>query len=117
MKKYKYKFCSKCKEEKTENRNPYCIDCSREYMKEYKHNKNIQPIINLDGLKEFIRVFNLHNKYSIINTTDINNIVIFYGIIVKYVDEYVGYKEINQIKFMWNVINEYYEKEVKKINI
>ena len=85
-------------------------------MKELKNKKSIESHINLEELKEFIRVVNLHNKYSIINVADINNIILYYQNITN-IKEYDIYKGVKQINLMWSTIVEYYEKEVKKINI
>jgi len=110
MKKYTYKVCSLCKEDKIENRNPYCKECSREYSKRYRLLKKSKPNINMDGLGTFIK--KIEGQNLDVDFSDINNILFFYEIITTNINEYDHYNSGKQIKLMWDRINIYYKRNL-----
>lgn len=112
--KYLYKTCSLCKEQKDENRNPYCKCCSKKYSKNYRLQKKLQPNVNLENLGKFINKIEKNNYY--IDLNEMNIIIFFYEIITQNINEYDSYSFGKQIKLMWKRINKFYNKRKSEIN-
>ena len=112
MKVYKYKTCSICKQDKIENRNPYCKDCSREYSIRYRLNKKLKPNINLKGLEAFLNKIKTQNYGA--DDQDMLTILFFYEIITTNINEYDKYPVEIQLNYMFRRLIKYYKKETYK---
>lgn len=110
MKKYKYNKCSKCGEDKPENRSTYCKRCSSEYHRNYALVKKLKCNIDLNGLKSFINKIELQNNYGTVY--DMLTICFFYEIITTDIHEYWNYDTQTQVNLMYWKIYNYYIKEI-----
>ncbi len=130
-KKYTYKICSKCKQEKEENSKRYCRDCSKAYDIDYRKKRSIKTNIDIDGLGSFINHIISCNNYLnrknntnddiYMDDTDIKNLLFFYELISFNVNEYDNNKKgkpnncWKQYLLMWAKVFKYYinNKKIK----
>ena len=109
---YRYNKCSLCRENKNENRSPYCNNCAKKYGKEYRLRKSLQPNVNIEGLGNFIK--SVERRAHYIMFQDILTILFFYEIITTNIKEYDDYKTGRQIQLMWRKIYKYYHKRIQE---
>jgi hypothetical protein len=102
-----YVKCNRCRCDKTENRNPYCKSCSREYFAERRKQQRNKDF-SMKEFKIFIEKV-VSNDFNV-EFDDINEIIGYYRNVTNDLYEYNNLSSNEQIVKMWNRIFDYYKR-------